>query len=327
MDLEPPLAALEGASRGLDACRDRRAELQALFDLLDSASGSGVVRWFERKGRGFGLHITPLDVSDVFQRYRNELDAAWVFTSATLAVGGDFSHFTREMGLESAQTLCLDSPFDYPNNALLWLPELPVEPRDPSYITELMAQLVPVLEASRGRAFLLFTSHRALQEAAGLLRERLPYPLFVQGEAPRSLLLESFRESGEGILLGTASFWEGVDVIGDALSLVVIDKLPFAAPDDPVLEAHGERLRSEGGNPFMQLSLPQAVITLKQGAGRLIRDVNDRGVLAICDPRLRTRRYGPVFLDSLPPMRRTEDVAEVVAFFDAVRDGGRGAAA
>lgn len=314
-DLEAPLAALEGASRGLDTCRERRHELQALFDLLDSASGSGTVRWFERKGRGFGLHITPLDVSEVFQLYRDELDAAWVFTSATLSVGGDFSHFVRELGLDDAETLCLDSPFDYPNNALLWLPHLPVEPRDPGYIGQLMTQLVPVLEASRGRAFLLFTSHRALQEASVLLRERLEFPLFVQGEAPRSLLLEQFRESGTGILLGTASFWEGVDVIGDALSLVVIDKLPFAAPDDPVLEAHGERLRSEGGNPFMQLSLPQAVITLKQGAGRLIRDVNDRGVLAICDPRLRTRAYGSVFLDSLPPMRRTEDVDDVVQFF------------
>jgi len=319
-DLEAPLLALEGVSRGLDGCRERRTELAALFDLLDSASGSGTVRWFERKGRGFGLHITPLDVSEVFQQYRDELDAAWVFTSATLSVGGDFSHFTREMGLSAAQTLCLDSPFDFPNNALLWLPELPVEPRDPSYIPELMTQLVPVLQASRGRAFLLFTSHRALQEASALLREQLSYPLFVQGEAPRSLLLDAFRDSGEGILLGTASFWEGVDVIGEALSLVVIDKLPFAAPDDPVMEAHGERLRAEGGNPFMQLSLPQAVITLKQGAGRLIRDVNDRGVLAICDPRLRTRRYGSVFLDSLPPMRRADSVRDVVAFFEVAAE-------
>ncbi len=314
-ELGPPLGALEGRSRGLDACSDRRAELQTLFDQLDSASGPGTVRWFEQRGRGFGLHITPLDVSEVFQHYRDELDAAWVFTSATLAVGGDFSHFTREMGLDDAETLLLDSPFDYPNNALLWLPEIGVEPRDPDYIPQLMALLVPVLEASRGRAFLLFTAHRSLRAAAALLEDAVDFPLFVQGQAPRSLLLERFRNSGNGILLGTASFWEGVDVIGDALSLVVIDKLPFAAPDDPVMDALGERLRTEGGNPFMQLALPQAVITLKQGAGRLIRDVEDRGVLAVCDPRLHSRGYGAVFLDSLPPMRRTREVAAVIDFF------------
>jgi ATP-dependent DNA helicase DinG len=316
-DLAQPLAALEGASRGIDACIERRAELQALFDLLDSASGQGVVRWFERRGRGFGLHVTPLDVSEVFQSYRDELDAAWIFTSATLSVGGDFTHFTRELGLADAKTLCLDSPFDYARNALLWLPDLGVEPRDPAYIGRLTDQLVPVLQASEGRAFLLFTSHRALQAAAERLRAEIDFPLFVQGQQPRSVLLEAFRESGNGVLLGTASFWEGVDVIGDALSLVVIDKLPFAAPDDPVLEAHGERLRSEGGNPFMQLALPKAVIALKQGAGRLIRDVHDRGVLAICDPRLHSRGYGAVFLESLPPMRPTRDVGEVIGFFTA----------
>jgi ATP-dependent DNA helicase DinG len=319
-DLAGPLEALDGASRGIDACIERRAELQALFDALDSAAGAGVVRWYERRGRGFGLHITPLDVSDIFRRYREELDAAWVFTSATLSVAGDFGHFTRALGLEEARTLALDSPFDYERNALLWLPSLGVEPRDPSYIETLTQQLVPVLEASRGRAFLLFTSHRALKAAAERLAGAVDFPLFVQGQAPRSTLLEAFRTSGNGVLLGTASFWEGVDVIGDALSLVVIDKLPFAAPDDPVLEAHGERLRSEGGNPFMELSLPQAVIALKQGAGRLIRDVNDRGVLAICDPPLHSRGYGSTFLDSLPPMRRTRDLDAVIDFFDQDSD-------
>ena len=319
-DLAAPLEALDGASRGIDACIERRAELQGLFDALDSAGGAGVVRWYERRGRGFGLHITPLDVSDIFRRYREELDAAWVFTSATLSVAGDFGHFTRALGLEEARTLALDSPFDYERNALLWLPFLGVEPRDPAYIETLTQQLVPVLEASRGRAFLLFTSHRALKTAAERLAGAVDFPLFIQGQAPRSTLLESFRTSGNGVLLGTASFWEGVDVIGDALSLVVIDKLPFAAPDDPVLEAHGERLRSEGGNPFMELSLPQAVIALKQGAGRLIRDVNDRGVLAICDPRLHSRGYGGTFLDSLPPMRRTRDLDAVIEFF--VQDTG-----
>jgi ATP-dependent DNA helicase DinG len=324
-DLAEPLDALDGASRGIDACIERRAELQGLFDALDSASGAGVVRWYERRGRGFGLHITPLDVSDIFRRYLEELDAAWVFTSATLSVAGDFGHFVRALGLEEARTLALDSPFDYERNALLWLPTLDVEPRDPTYIECLTRQLVPVLEASQGRAFLLFTSHRALKLAAEQLAGAVDFPLFVQGQGPRSALLDAFRASGNGVLLGTSSFWEGVDVIGDALSLVVIDKLPFAAPDDPVLEAHGERLRSEGGNPFMQLSLPQAVIALKQGAGRLIRDVNDRGVLAICDPRLHSRGYGSTFLDSLPPMRRTRDVETVIGFFDDAPEPVRGA--
>ena len=176
------------------------------------------------------------------------------------------------------------------------------------------AEVVPLLRASRGRAFLLFTSHRSLRRAAELLSERLSYPLFVQGQEPRSHLLEKFRASGEGVLLGSASFWEGVDVIGDALSLVVIDKLPFAAPDDPVIEARSNLLRRTGGNPFTQLFLPQAVIALKQGAGRLIRDVNDRGVLVICDPRLRTRSYGRVFLESLPPMTPAEELRDVKEF-------------
>jgi len=179
-----------------------------------------------------------------------------------------------------------------------------------------VAQLaVSVLRASRGRAFLLYTSHRALQEAAGWLAGQLPFPLLVQGEAPRAELLERFRGSGNGVLLGTASFWEGVDVRGEALSCVIIDKLPFASPGEPVLQARIEALRQRGGNPFRDVQLPQAVISLKQGAGRLIRDVTDRGVLVICDPRLSSRSYGRAFLDSLPPMRRSTSLADVRAFF------------
>jgi ATP-dependent DNA helicase DinG len=272
------------------------------------------VRWYERRGRGFTLHITPLDVAAPFNAFREASEATWVFASATLAVGGDFSHFTRQLGLGAAQTLQLDSPFDYPNHALVWYPEGLPEPGTDSYVDALVDLAVPLLEASRGRAFLLFTSHRALRRAASILGDRVDFPLFVQGEQPRSLLLETFRGSGNGVLLGTASFWEGVDVIGPALSLVVIDKLPFAAPDDPVVEARSETLRRAGGNPFLELHLPQAVIALKQGAGRLIRDVQDRGVLVVCDPRIRTRSYGRVFRDSLPPMREAGSQAEVERF-------------
>ena len=318
-DLAPALEALNGSSGGMDACIARRSELQVLMDRLDSTSSAGEVRWFERRGRGFGLHITPLDVSSMFTSFREQLDASWVFTSATLSVNGEFDHFTRQMGLEDADCALLESPFDYPNNALMWLPESLPEPRDPQFLTLLLEQVIPVLEASRGRAFLLFTSHRALRETAEMLAKRADFPLFVQGEAPRSLLLEQFRESGNGVLLGTSSFWGGVDVIGGALSLVVIDKLPFAAPDDPVMEARSEVLRQEGGNSFMQLYLPAAVIALKQGAGRLIRDVNDRGVLVICDPRVKTRAYGAAFLDSLPPMKQTRDLIEVLQFYEATQ--------
>lgn len=315
-DLGPVLEALEGSSQGMAGCAARRDALQSLMDRLDAQTGGGEVRWFERRGRGFGLHITPLNVAEAFTGFREQLDAAWVFTSATLSVNGDFDHFTRQLGLQEAECLKLDSPFDYPNHALMWLPDGLPEPRHPEFQQRLLDEMLPVLEASGGRAFMLFTSHRALQECAGLLAGQGDFELFIQGEAPRSLLLERFRRSEKGVLLGTASFWSGVDVIGDALSLVIIDKLPFAAPDDPVMEARSEALRQEGGNPFMQLYLPQAVIALKQGAGRLIRDVNDRGVLAICDPRVRSRNYGAAFLDSLPPMRRTEDRNEVLRFFE-----------
>ncbi len=305
---------LHGRARGMDGCIERLHELQLHLDRFDAGPAAEEVRWFEKRGRGFAIHITPLEVSRAFNEFRETVDAAWLFTSATLSVGSDFSHFTDQMGLQSSETLQLDSPFDYPNNALMWLPEQLPEPRDPEFVPLLLDIVVPLLEASQGRAFLLFTSHRSLRRAAELLSERVSFPLFVQGEQPRSMLLEQFRNSGEGVLLGSSSFWQGVDVIGDALSLVVIDKLPFAAPDDPVIEARSDLLRKSGGNPFTQLYLPQAVIALKQGAGRLIRDVNDRGVLVICDPRIRTRSYGRIFRDSLPPMRQAGSQSEVEEF-------------
>ncbi len=306
---------LAGSARGLDGCIERLTNLQGALDRFDAPQSADEVRWFEKRGRGFALHITPLEVSAVFNEFRERTEAAWIFTSATLAVRGDFSHFTAQMGLEDAGTLLLDSPFDYARNALLWLPNALPEPRDERFVPALLDEVVPLLEASQGRAFLLFTSHRSLKRAADILAGRVDFPLFVQGEQPRSILLEKFRASGRGVLLGTASFWEGVDVIGDALSLVVIDKLPFAAPDDPLIEARSDALRRAGGNPFTQLYLPQAVIALKQGAGRLIRDVSDRGALVVCDPRIVTKSYGRVFRESLPPMKPAEDRAEVERFF------------
>jgi len=313
--LKPVIDPLNGASRGMDACIQRFAEILAHFDHLDKPVPETEVRWFERRGRGVAIHTTPLDVSSVFSSFREQLDAAWVFTSATLSVNGKFDHFVQQLGLQEADTLNLDSPFDYQNHALMWLPEGLPEPRELSFVPELLQQVRPVLEASKGRAFMLFTSHRALRQAAELLAGKTDHPLFVQGEMPRSMLLEKFRQSGDGILLGSASFWGGVDVMGEALSLVIIDKLPFAPPNDPVMVARSNELRQHGGNPFMELFLPQAVIALKQGAGRLIRDVNDRGVLVICDRRLRSKGYGSIFLESLPPMRQTVERDQVVEFF------------
>ncbi|TQD47078.1 ATP-dependent DNA helicase, partial [Marilutibacter aestuarii] len=274
------------------------------------------VRWYELTARGFRLSRTPLDVSAPLAQHRERSRAAWVFTSATLAIGGRFEHYARKLGLEAPRTLLAPSPFDWPRQALCYLPRGLPEPASREYGAALLDAVRPVLEASGGRAFLLFASHRALREVAALLRAaEAPWPLFVQGEAPRGLLLERFRASGNGVLLGAASFREGVDVAGEALSVVVIDKLPFGAPDDPVFEARLEAIRRAGGNPFRDEQLPQAVIALKQGAGRLIRSEGDRGVLVLCDPRLLGKSYGRVFLDSLPPLPRSREIDDVQAFF------------
>jgi ATP-dependent DNA helicase DinG len=247
---------------------------------------------------------------------------AWIFTSATLAVGEDFGHFTRELGVPEAQTRRWESPFRFAEQALLYLPPgLPGDPNDAAFTDAVVQAAWPVLEASGGRAFLLFTTLRALRRAHDLLRGRLPYPLLVQGTGSRSDLLARFRSLGNAVLLGSASFWEGVDVRGEALSLVVIDKLPFAPPEDPVLAARIDALKAAGRNPFNELQLPQAVLQLKQGAGRLIRDEGDRGVLMLCDPRLVSRPYGARILASLPPMKPTRSLEEVREFFASLAEG------
>ena len=284
------------------------------------------VLWYELTARGFRLSRTPLDVAGPLAQHRARSQAAWIFTSATLAVGGRFEHFAIKLGLylkgeDPPHTLLVPSPFDWETQALCYLPRGLPEPIVRHYNESMIDKVRPVLEASNGRAFVLFASHRALREAAELLKDG-PWPLFVQGEAPRAVLLERFRASGNGVLLGAASFREGVDVAGDALSVVVIDKLPFAAPDDPVFEARLDAIRRNGGNPFRDEQLPQAVIALKQGAGRLIRNENDRGVLVLCDPRLTSKTYGSVFLNSLPPLPKTRRVEDVAAFFEAAQATG-----
>jgi ATP-dependent DNA helicase DinG len=279
------------------------------------------VRWVEAFAQALQLHVTPLSPAELFRRQMQDHPRAWIFTSATLAVGEDFSHFKRELGIEDTAERTWPSPFDFERNALLYSPRgLPADPNDPGYTEAVVQAALPVLRASGGRAFMLFTTLRALRRAAGLLAERferegLEFPLLVQGSGSRSELLERFRRLGNAVLLGAASFWEGVDVRGEALSVVLIDKFPFAPPDDPVLAARIDALRAEGGNPFIQYQLPQAVLALKQGAGRLIRDASDRGVLVLCDPRLHSKGYGRVIRESLPPMRLTREIADVAAFF------------
>ncbi|KRG44806.1 helicase [Stenotrophomonas panacihumi] len=326
--LQGALDPLRDASPGLDACAARAREAAgrlarwlgdeapvADFDALpEEHTPDNDVRWYEITPRGFRCQRTPLDVSGPLREHRENSRAAWVFTSATLAVDGDFEHIATRLGLRDPMTLLQPSPFDWNHQALCYLPGPLPDPASRGYGTALVAAIRPVLEASGGRAFVLFAAHRALREAAEALRDG-PWPLFVQGEAPRATLLQRFRESGNGVLLGSASFREGVDVVGDALSVVVIDKLPFAAPDDPVYEARLDAIRREGGNPFRDEQLPQAVIALKQGVGRLIRSETDRGVLVLCDPRLQTRGYGRVFLDSLPPFALTHALEDVQAFF------------
>ena len=307
------LEPLQEASPGFAALH-ARTELQHARLARWQADNDDEVRWYETSTRGFILQRTPLDVSAPLRAFRESSRAAWVFTSATLAVDGRFDHIAHRLGLIEPTTLLQPSPFDWQRQALCYLPPNLPEPNTRDYVAAVLTALRPVLQASGGRAFLLFTSHRALREAAEQLADD-PWPLFVQGRAPRHELLERFRTSGNGVLLGAASFWEGVDVPGDALSVVAIDRLPFAAPDDPVLAARLDAVRRGGGNPFRDEQMPSAVIALKQGAGRLIRSFSDRGVLVLCDPRLFGKSYGRIFLDSLPPLPRTRALTDVQAFF------------
>ncbi len=316
--LEALVANLEAAatrSQGLQVCFRRAQLLLAQAKALETAQEERI-QWLETSRQGFVLNDTPFDVADTFRKQMTRFDAAWIFTSATLAVGRDFGHFTRRLGLEDFTSGQWESPFDYENNVLMLLPEGLPPPFEPGYTGKVCELALRLIGAGSGGVFLLFTSHRALREAQALLRDRLERELLVQGEAPRQDLIDRFRAAGDAVLLGTSGFWEGVDVRGAALSCVIIDKLPFASPGDPVMEARLEALKKRGGNPFMDYQLPQAVIGLKQGAGRLIRGVDDHGLLVLCDPRLTTKPYGRRFLDSLPKMPRTRDLDDAIRFLE-----------
>jgi len=297
-------------AQGVAAARDRTADAQRrLAEFLDQ-SESDSVRWVEPLNNGGALHTTPIRVESRYATAVAAQATSWVYTSATLAAGGDFSHFTGTLGLNDAEKVQLESPFDYARQSRMWLPQGLPDPNDPTFTDAFVDTLLPLLEASQGGAFVLCTSHRALKRVAQRLQRETSFPLFVQGENDRATLLEGFSESGRAVLVGAASFWEGVDVRGSALRLVAIDRLPFAAPGDPVFDARINALRQSGGQPFMQLQLPAAIVALRQGSGRLIRDQTDLGLLVLGDPRLRTRGYGRTVLDSLPPMTRLNSSQE-----------------
>ncbi len=313
--LEKYLNGLVDRSKALENCWRRCSNMSEILQTFIERESEELVQWLETRGQGFFLHQTPLDISATFQSRLAEHACNSIYTSATLSVAEDFSYFSDQLGLSNTTAQSWDSPFDYQEQALLYLPQGMPEPNESIYTKAVVNMALPVIEASQGHTFLLFTSHRAMNEAYDLLEDKTDYPLMKQGDVPRSELLQSFRKTQHAILLGTNSFWEGVDVRGRALSCVIIDKLPFAPPDDPVFRARAAKMQEKGQNPFMTHQLPQAVISLKQGVGRLIRDANDYGVLMLCDPRLRSKSYGKTFLESLPDMRRSTELADVDAFF------------
>lgn len=303
-----------GRSALLDAAFERAALYRTRLKRLRAIDEPGFSYWYECTSRHFTLALTPLSVAERFREVMDNRKAAWVFTSATLAVNEQMSHFSSRLGVDKATTMILDSPFDYTQQALLCVPRNMPEPNQPGGARKLAQMMKPLIDANKGRCFFLCTSHKMMRELAAEFRASMTLPVLLQGETSKGQLLKQFLEAGNALLVATSSFWEGVDVRGNALSLVIIDKLPFTSPEDPLLKARMEDCRLRGGDPFNDVQLPDAVITLKQGVGRLIRDTDDRGVLVICDQRLVSRPYGGLFLNSLPPTPRTRDLQRAIAF-------------
>ena len=305
-----------GRSQLLDSAYERANTVKNRLDRVCDVSITGYSYWYDTTPRHFSLHITPLTVADKFCEQMELNPGAWIFTSATLAVNDDFAHFTSRLGLKPQRMFSLPSPFDYQKQARLCVPRYLPEPNSPGMANKLVTLLSPLIEKNQGRCFFLCTSHSMMKELVDRFRQSLSVPVLMQGETSKQRTLAEFMELGNALLVATGAFWEGIDVRGDTLSCVIIDKLPFTAPDDPLLKARIEDCQLRGGDPFAQVQLPEAVITLKQGVGRLIRDKNDSGVLIICDNRLVTRDYGGVFLASLPPIPRTRDLNIVQDFLE-----------
>ena len=303
-----------GRSQTLDSIFERVESIKSQLKRLTETNIVGFCYWYEGNGRQFSLHITPLTVADKFGEQLKIKEAAWIFTSATLEVGGTFNHFCQRLGIEHATQKILHSPFNYPEQSLLCVPRYLPTTNKTHTLTSLGEMLLPVIEANKGRCFVLCTSYTMMRGLAEYFREKSMLSILVQGETSKGKLLEQFTYTSHSVLVATSSFWEGIDVRGDALSLVIIDKLPFTAPDDPLLKARIEDCKLQGGDPFNDIQIPEAVITLKQGVGRLIRGVSDRGVVIICDNRLVMRNYGETFLKSLPNSSRTRDLNKVIQF-------------
>ena len=318
LELEELLMSYAGDSPGLTQCYKRLMAINGNLDEFSQISRKSV-QWLEIGRRGFRLGSVPLDVSVPFQRAIQDYDCTWIYTSATLTANKSFQHFTRQLGLEDAECVFCDSPFDYPKQARLFLPQLPMQPNDEGYTDAVIALSRPLLQASEGNAFILFTSHRALNLAASLLKNDTEFDVLVQGTAAKRELLKEFQSRKRSVLLGTQSFWEGVDVKGDGLCLVIIDKLPFMSPSDPLIQARSRALEEAGENPFTSFQIPQAILNLKQGVGRLIRGERDRGVVVLMDPRIKTKGYGKSFVSSLPAMTVCDQPGPVIEFLETIQ--------
>jgi len=307
-------------NEAIDNCFERAINLLNKYDVMAKFDDYSMSFWYETTHRHVVLHQTPLTVAEKFSDYVKDSGAGWIFTSATLAVDGKFEHFAKHLGLQNAKSLLLDSPFDYQQQSQLIVPRYLPEANNKNRALALSELAIPLIAACNGACFMLFTSYRVMNQVAEHLAEKIDNPLLVQGQMGKGKLLAQFVEEPQAVLLATASFWEGVDVRGDKLTCVIIDKLPFASPDDPLLQARCEEVRRQGNDAFSQIQLPQAVIALKQGVGRLIRDISDKGILVICDDRLVNRPYGEVFLKSLPIMKRSRDLDQAAQFLQDITD-------
>jgi len=312
--LRTALLALTDRPEAVSAVAARAGVMREELAFVLAAEDDSHVYFVETRGRGVHLRATPIDVSARLKASLFDKMRASVLTSATLAVDGGFDYLRQRLGIEASEELLLASPFDFPRQAILYVPRRMPEPQSPAFVDRAAQEIIRLLRLSRGRAFVLFTSYANMHSVAERIAGEVPYPILVQGEAPRGALLETFRRTPGAVLLATASFWQGVDVAGEQLSCVIIDKLPFASPSDPVVEARIDRIRTRGGNAFVDYQVPVAILMLKQGLGRLIRTASDRGILAVLDSRLVERAYGRRFLESLPPARLVHDLAEVEEF-------------